>query len=122
MLQSGKSVPTHRASVFGFLNELANFFLTIFWHKVCLIVSMEGKMETVNEEQISHLLSDCSKKIDICYGCEQSVKPNVATGRWFITMGHPGFNSTTNNGFGYADQKTALRAVRYYAIRKPTKL
>lgn len=33
-------------------------------------------------------------------------------GRWFITMGNPGFNSATNNGRGYASEDLALAAIQ----------
>ena len=36
------------------------------------------------------------------------------TGRWFITMGNPGFNSPANNRRGYLTKGHALKAVRYY--------
>lgn len=32
-------------------------------------------------------------------------------GRWYITMGHPGFNSVTNNRQGYASKEMAAAAV-----------
>lgn len=38
-------------------------------------------------------------------------------GRWFITIGHPGFNSPANNGHGYATRNTALAAYRKYSAR-----
>jgi hypothetical protein len=35
--------------------------------------------------------------------------------RWFITMGHPGFNSPANNAFGYATQAHAFAAITRYS-------
>ena len=35
------------------------------------------------------------------------------TGRWYITMGHAGFNTTANNRDGYRTQRAAIKvAVR----------
>ncbi len=64
----------------------------------------------------SYLLSatGCEKNM-ICRGCAEAVKQNPETKRWFITMGHPGFNSTANNGTGYANKNTAVYAVFYFA-------
>jgi len=57
-------------------------------------------------------------KTDVCYGgCGVEVKQNPETGRWFITMGHPGFNSYVNNRSGYATKETAIRLMRYYGGR-----
>lgn len=40
-----------------------------------------------------------------------------ATGRWFITMGQPGFNSPANNRDGYASEAAALAARDRYASK-----
>ena len=53
----------------------------------------------------------------ICDGCATAVKENPATGRWFITMGHPGFNSPANNRDGYATKRAAEKALAMYANR-----
>jgi hypothetical protein len=55
----------------------------------------------------------------ICYGleCRVPVKQNPATERWFITMGHPGFNSPANNGRGYASGASARAAMLRYGSR-----
>src|SRR5207247_1571735 len=47
-----------------------------------------------------HLTS--SHPDDICRNqhCQEAVKKNPATGRYFITMGHAGFNSPANNAQG----------------------
>jgi hypothetical protein len=44
--------------------------------------------------------------------CDHRVKRNDLTGRWFITMGHAGFNSPANNGIGYTTAMRALAAHR----------
>ena len=65
----------------------------------------------------TYLLSStgCEHKVVTCMGCPGAVKKNKATGRWFITMGHPGFNSETNNGAGYKTREAAVYAVFFYA-------
>lgn len=35
--------------------------------------------------------------------------------RWFITMGHPGYNSRSNNGAGYAMRQDAVGAFKRYS-------
>lgn len=50
-------------------------------------------------------------------------KPTVAvqdpaTGRWFITIGHAGFNSPANNRNGYATAEAALAAHYRYAGKR----
>lgn len=54
--------------------------------------------------------------IEVCYfaWCGQAVKQNPETGRWFITMNHPGFNSPANNGLGYATKQRAIQALTRY--------
>lgn len=49
--------------------------------------------------------------------CQHVVKQNDTTGRWFITMGHAGFNSPANNDRGYATRRGALSKHRWYASR-----
>jgi hypothetical protein len=44
----------------------------------------------------------------------EAVKQDAATGRWFITMGHPGFNSPANNRDGYASAARAFGAMLRY--------
>jgi hypothetical protein len=48
-----------------------------------------------------------------CSQCEAPVKQD-RLGRWFITMGHPGFNSPANNRLGYGTQAQAVAAYRRY--------
>ena len=71
-----------------------------------------------------YLKSDCPDFPMCKADCGQAVKAGparlVGSGRyvqaWYITMGHPGFNSPTNNGFGYASKARALAAIRYYSM------
>ena len=62
----------------------------------------------------SYLLSSTGCERSICYGCPEAVKVNPASGRAFITMGHPGFNSPANNRSGYATPGAAQAAVVRY--------
>jgi hypothetical protein len=48
--------------------------------------------------------------------CADSIKTDHS-GRWYITMGHPGFNSPANNRMGYASRAKAEAARRHYAER-----
>lgn len=58
---------------------------------------------------MNHLISNCSGTI-----CTNPNCPNIAAqgpnGRWYITMGHPGFNTQENNGLGYRYRESALSA------------
>jgi hypothetical protein len=67
----------------------------------------------------SYLLSDTGCERDVCHatGCPQAVKERAETGRFYITMGHPGFNSPANNRDGYATKAKALAAIRRYSAR-----
>lgn len=55
-----------------------------------------------------HLDSDCQKIY--CADCVSPVK-QATHGGWYITSGHPGFNSPANNRLGY---RTAKMAVKFY--------
>lgn len=71
----------------------------------------------MNNTTPEYLLSGCER--DICYGGhEDAVKQRKSDARWFITMGHPGFNSATNNGRGYRTYATAYAALDRYGARK----
>lgn len=59
----------------------------------------------------------CERALATCYGCAAAVRVNPTTGRWFVTMGHPGFNTPANNGRGYATWAAAAAAVRRYGRR-----
>ncbi len=52
------------------------------------------------------------------WGCEQAVKLNPETGRYFITIGHPGFNSKTNNAGGYKTPRVARSVIRWYCEKR----
>ena len=60
-----------------------------------------------------YLLSACD---DVCrdLNCPDAAARRLATGRWFITMGHAGFNAPTNNRTGYASRASAMAAHRRY--------
>jgi hypothetical protein len=38
------------------------------------------------------------------------VRQNPETGRWFITLGMPGFNTPANNSRGYSTRNRAMAA------------
>ena len=59
----------------------------------------------------------CERSICSDANCREAVKQNPETGNWFITMGHPGFNSPANNRSGYATREAARAAFNRY--RKP---
>jgi hypothetical protein len=65
----------------------------------------------------AYLLSGTGCERGMCHGCAGAVKMNPATGRWFITMGHPGFNSRANNRDGYATEAAARKALASYGAR-----
>jgi hypothetical protein len=60
------------------------------------------------------LISDCANKV--CYGCDQTVNQAPSL-RWYITMGHPGFNSPANNRNGYKTKQSALSASKKYGMK-----
>lgn len=68
-----------------------------------------------------YLDSTCATK-SICRNraCPEVVKQNPATGRFFITMGHSGFNSRANNHGGYVSASAARTAFNMYASRGET--
>jgi hypothetical protein len=79
---------------------------------------VEGKEKRNPKMTIpTYLLSNTGCEREICHatGCPEAVKENPATGRFFITMGHPGFNSPANNGTGYATYAKAKAAIRHYS-------
>lgn len=61
---------------------------------------------------LKHLESDCGNPV--CKTCETPVKKNLDTGRWYITIGHAGFNSPANNRAGYKDRRSAVGAYNRY--------
>jgi hypothetical protein len=60
----------------------------------------------------SHLVNECGSFDGRC-GCAEPVKADER-GRFFIAMGHAGFNSPANNRQGYASKAKALAAHRRY--------
>lgn len=65
------------------------------------------------------LLSECAGKCEPCFGeCDEPVKQDVRTGRWFVTMGHPGFNSAANNNRGFKTKLKAVESLRWFAARR----
>lgn len=71
---------------------------------------------TATISSFDHLKSSC---LGDCAGpdCEERVKEEAGTGRWFITMGHAGYNSPANNRSGYASKTAALKAHQTYGER-----
>jgi len=72
----------------------------------------------------SHLqpATDCvtetSNYRELCRGtCSAPVRQDATSGRWYVTMGHPGFNSPANNRSGYVSEAKALASLRMYANR-----
>lgn len=49
--------------------------------------------------------------------CPERVKERTETGRFYITMGHAGYNSPANNRDGYASKSAALKASQKYGER-----
>ncbi len=62
-----------------------------------------------------HLTSSHPDAICRDPNCREAVKRDPETGRFFITMGHPGFNSPANNGAGYGSAAKARAWVRSYS-------
>lgn len=65
----------------------------------------------------AYLIGNAGCEREICHatGCPAAVKERPETGRFYITMGHPGFNSPANNRDGYATHAKALAAIRRYS-------
>lgn len=66
-------------------------------------------------ENFKHLISDC-KAEGSCKTCQEPVKQGPFGG-WYITMGHPGFNSPANNRGGYKTKDAAVKAYKRYAAK-----
>ena len=60
-------------------------------------------------EKQKYLVSACQRYDGTC-GCAEPVVQDG--GRWFILIGHAGFNSPANNARGYASKAGALREHR----------
>lgn len=65
------------------------------------------------------LFSSPCKDNGVCRNpnCETAVAQFPKTGKWFITFGHAGFNSPTNNASGYHTKALALKAMNWYLNR-----
>lgn len=64
----------------------------------------------------SYLIGNLGCERDVCSNpdCREAVKERPDTRRFYITMGHPGFNSRANNGNGYDTSAAARAAIRRY--------
>lgn len=74
----------------------------------------------------SHLKSLCGESRDtgfrcpwVEFRCLEAVKQEPRSGRWFITMGHAGFNSAANNARGYRSARAARAVVANLANGRP---
>lgn len=65
-----------------------------------------------------HVRDDSLTTESVATFTQGAVEQNPATGRWFITMGHPGFNSPANNREGYLTRERAEAAQRRYGSRR----
>lgn len=65
------------------------------------------------------LFSSPCKEHGLCRNpdCKTAVAQFPETGKWFITFGHAGFNSPTNNGLGYQTKDAAIKAMKHYLNR-----
>lgn len=61
----------------------------------------------MDTNKYKHLTSPCDNKCQEI-PCRHAIKMNEETNRWFITVGHPGFNTKANNGIGYSNKTTAF--------------
>lgn len=61
-----------------------------------------------------YLLGDggCEKHEPCTKKCVYAVRQRQDTGRWYITMGHPGFNLPANNASGYQSPSAARWAIQ----------
>jgi N-acetylmuramoyl-L-alanine amidase len=77
---------------------------------------LENKSQKQGELNMNdHLLSNCYNRICSDPNCKEIVKQNEFTGRWFITMGHAGFNTGANNSDGYSEKSHALKINQKYS-------
>ena len=77
------------------------------------IVTAQAMLNKINSSY-AHLESKCSDNpvcADFC--CSEMVKQRE-DGRWFITMGHAGFNCRLNNANGFSTQEMAIEISRLY--------
>lgn len=64
----------------------------------------------------SFLIGECSDKVCREPNCQHQV--TEFHGRYYVTMGHAGFNTPANNRNGYCSQATAKAAVAKYLNKK----
>ena len=66
----------------------------------------------------SQPLTDCNPVQCQCFGDgPRPVFEEKVTGKWFILMGHAGFNSSRNNLQGYKSEKGARAGIRHYQTK-----
>lgn len=67
----------------------------------------------------AYLTSGCIENRDLCQcaNCRDAVKQNEDTKRFYITMGHAGFNTKTNNADGYPSERSARLVMARYLAR-----
>lgn len=62
-------------------------------------------------ERSKLLNSNCVNQPSPCRGCKDAVVIDQTSNRWFITMGHVGFNLPANNRAGYETKDKAEQAI-----------
>jgi len=62
-----------------------------------------------------YLVSKCAGTICKNSDCQNSIQVNPANERFYITMGHAGFNSDQNNTDGYGSRSAAKLAIKYFS-------
>lgn len=55
----------------------------------------------------THLVGKCAGTVCRDAACSGAAKRNEYDSRWYITMGHAGFNTKANNANGYASEELA---------------
>lgn len=60
----------------------------------------------------THLVGACAGHVCREPACPHAVRQNPYDGRWYVTMGHAGFNTKANNANGYATQAAAAKTVQ----------
>jgi hypothetical protein len=65
------------------------------------------------------LFSSPCKETGFCRNpnCETAVAQFPKTRKWFITFGHAGYNSPTNNASGYLTEAIARKVMKFYLNR-----
>jgi hypothetical protein len=74
-------------------------------------------MKKFNDDHLDSPKTCLSDKHEIVNGiCKHAVKPGPFD-HWYITMGHPGYNSPANNRNGYKTKVSAASACHRYGRR-----